>query len=134
MRRGVGVLVVLVCACALVSGCGAGGAAGTFDVGTVQRAFAAERLPLATRADGDSVVSLRLDRPLVRQRGNTVWLRRWDVSVYVYDGDVTSRALQRLRREKVSHVVLRRRNVVAFVRRPKGRLADRVEAALAHLG
>ena len=100
----------------------------------MQRAFAGARLPLAPRADAGSVVALRLDRPLVRQHGNTVWLRRWDVSVYVYDGDVTSRALYRLRHSKVRHVVLRRKNVVAFVRRPRGKLANRVEAALANLG
>jgi predicted small secreted protein len=125
--------IVIVCACALLAGCGGGGRSG-YDVRTVERAFADARLPLATRADGGRVVSLRLDRPLVRQRGNTVWLRRWDVSVYVYDGDVTSRALDRLRHNKVRHVVLRRRNVVAFVQRPKGALANRVRAALAQLG
>jgi hypothetical protein len=70
----------------------------------------------------------------VRQRGNTVWLRRWDVSVYVYDGDVTSRVLYRLRHSKVRHVVLRRGNVVAFVLRPKGEVARRVQSALARLG
>jgi hypothetical protein len=125
--------VVLACLCAVLAGCGGGGPRG-YDVGTVQRAFAGASLPLATRADGGRVVSLRLDRPLVRQRGNTVWLRRWDVSVYVYDGDVASRVLYRLRHSKVRHVVLRRKNVVAFVRRPRGELAARVRAALAQLG
>ena len=133
MRRAVVLVGVLACLCALLAGCGGAGRRG-YDVGTVQRAFAGARLPLATRTDGESVVSLRLDRPLVRQRGNTVWLRRWDVSVYVYDGDVTSRALDRLRHSKVRHLVLRRKNVVAFVQRPKGALAQRVEAALANLG
>ena len=133
MRRRTGVLVVLACLCALAAGCGAGGGDG-YDVGTVQRAFATEHLPLATKTDAGQVVSLRLDRPVVRQRGNTVWLRRWDVAVYVYDGDVTSRILDRLRHERIRHVVLRRKNVVAFVQRPKGKLASRVEAALADLG
>jgi hypothetical protein len=125
--------VVIACLCAVLAGCGGAGRRG-YDVPTVQRAFAGARLPLATRTDGGRVVSLRLDRPLVRQRGNTVWLRRWDVSVYVYDGDVTSRALYRLRHSKVRHVVLRRRNVVAFVLRPKGGVAQRVRSALAGLG
>ena len=124
---------MLTCLCVLLAGCGGVGRRG-YDVQTVQRAFAGASLPLATKADGGRVVSLRLDRPLVRQRGNTVWLRRWDVSVYVYDGDVTSRALYRLRHQRVRHVVLRRRNVVAFVQRPKGKLAERVRAALAQLG
>jgi hypothetical protein len=123
---------VLACLCALLAGCGGAGRRG-YDVETVRRAFAGASLPLATRADAGRVVSLRLDRPLVRQRGNTVWLRRWDVAVYVYDGDVTSRVLYRLRHERVRHVVLRRRNVVAFVQRPKGKLAERVRAALAQL-
>jgi hypothetical protein len=124
---------VLSCLCAVLAACAGAGRRG-YDVETVQRAFAGASLPLASRAGGGDVVSLRLDRPLVRQRGNTVWLRRWDVSVYVYDGDVTSRALYRLRHSKVRHVVLRRKNVVAFVRRPQGQLAVRVQAALARLG
>jgi hypothetical protein len=128
------VTVVLACLCAALAACGGARPRG-YDVATVQRAFAGASLPLATRAaDGDRVVSLRLDRPLVRQRGNTVWLRRWDVSVYVYDGDVTSRALYRLRHSKVRHVVLRRKNVVAVVTRPRGKLAEHVQAALAQLG
>jgi hypothetical protein len=131
--RKVIVILVLAGVCALLAGCGGAGRRG-YDVGTVQRAFAGASLPLATRSDGGRIVSLRLDRPLVRQRGNTVWLRRWDVSVYVYDGDVTSRVLYRLRHSKVRHVVLRRKNVVAFVERPKGKLAARVQAALARLG
>ena len=132
MRRAV-VPVLIACLCAVLAGCGGAGRHG-YDVQTVQRAFAGARLPLATRTDGGRVVSLRLDRPLVRQRGNTVWLRRWDVSVYVYDGDVTSRALFRLRHSKLRHVVLRRRNVVAFVLRPRGQVAQRVRSALAGLG
>ena len=124
---------MLACACALVAGCGGAGRRG-YDVETVQRAFAGASLPLATRSGGGPVVSLRLDRPLVRQRGNTVWLRRWDVSVYVYDGDVTSRVLYRLRHKRVPHIVLRRRNVVAFVERPQGKVAERVRVALAQLG
>jgi predicted small secreted protein len=132
VRRAV-VPLVLACLCAVLAGCGGAGRRG-YDVQTVQRAFAGARLPLAARTDGGRVVSLRLDRPLVRQRGNTVWLRRWDVSVYVYDGDVTSRALYRLRHSKVRHVVLRRGNVVAFVLRPKGEVARRVQSALARLG
>ena len=100
----------------------------------MQRAFAGAACRSRARTDGADVVSLRLDRPLVRQRGNTVWLRRWDVSVYVYDGDVTSRALYRLRHSKVRHVVLRRKNVVAFVQRRRAELAERVRAALAGLG
>jgi hypothetical protein len=120
-------------ACALAAGCGGAGSTG-YDVGTVQRVFAAARLPLRSAGESSRRVALRLDRPLVRQRGNTVWLRRWDVAVYVYDGDVTSRALFRLRHEQVRHVVLRRGNVVAFVQRPRGALAARVSAALAGLG
>ena len=112
MRRAV-VPVSLACLCALLAGCGGAGRRG-YDVETVQRAFAGARLPLAARTDGADVVSLRLDRPLVRQRGNTVWLRRWDVSVYVYDGDVTSRALYGCGTARCA-TSSRRKNVVAFV-------------------
>ena len=133
MTRSALVALSLACLCTLSAGCGGAGSSG-YDVGTVQRAFAAARLPLRSAGESPRRVALRLDRPLVRQRGNTVWLRSWDVSVYVYDGDVTSRALFRLRHERVRHVVLRRRNVVAFVERPRGELAERVRAALARLG